>query len=257
MNQVLSPTNLFYRKMRIDIYLSQNGYAKSRTDAKRLIQEGKVLINNQVVKKPSLEFEAEENKIEILKSESEFASRGGLKLEGALDSFNLDVEGLLALDVGASTGGFTDCLLSRGASHVIAVDSGRGQILERLRSDERVTVFEGYNARHMKREDLSYSPEIAVMDVSFISSTLIIPKVFDVISSGAHFICLIKPQFEVGKQNLSKGGIVKDAKIRQEAVQKVKSFAESVGFFTVGIVESSIKGGDGNIEYLAYFKKRD
>ncbi len=243
--------------MRIDVYLYENGYTKSRTDSKRLIQEGRVFINKKAIIKPSFEIETDNWEIEIIKETTEYASRGGLKLQGALDAFNIDVTGSYALDIGASTGGFTDCLLSRGAKHVTSIDSGKGQILERLRSDKRVTVLESYNARYMKREDFSYVPNLAVMDVSFISATLIIPALFDILSENASFICLIKPQFEVGKQNLSKGGIVKEEKTRKQAVEKVRSFAESVGFITLGIVESPIKGGDGNIEYLAYFVKRN
>lgn len=241
-------------KMRIDIYLSEQGIASSRTEAKNLILSGKVSVNGRTVNKPSFELVGEEN-IEVDTSEKKYASRGGLKLEAALDAFKIDVKGRLAIDVGASSGGFTDCLLQRGAAHVIAVDSGHGQLVAHLRTDERVSVVENYNARYMKREDFEYSPELAVMDVSFISVTLIIPALIDCLYESADFICLIKPQFEVGRSGLGKGGIVKNDKLRRDAVDKVVSFASSLGLSCLGLIESPIKGGDGNIEYLAHFKK--
>ena len=185
----------------------------------------------------------------------EFVSRGGVKLKGALLEFHIDVSGKLCLDVGASSGGFTDCLLKSGATHVIAVDSGSGQLNESIRRDDRVTVFENYNARYMKSDDLEYSPSLAVMDVSFISATYIIPAVYDVLADGGEFVCLIKPQFEVGRANLGKGGIVKDSKARADAVKKVTDFATGCGFKVKGIMQSTIKGGDGNIEFLAHFVK--
>ena len=146
-------------------------------------------------------------------------------------------------------------MLKNGAQHVIAVDSGSGQLAESLRRDARVTVFENYNARYMKKEDFEYAPMLAVMDVSFISATYIIPSLYNVLAPEADFICLIKPQFEVGKSNVGKGGIVKNEKIRASAVDKVTSFAESIGFSTKGVIKSPIEGGDGNVEFLAHFVK--
>jgi len=182
-------------------------------------------------------------------------SRGGLKLEGALDNFKISVEGRLALDVGASSGGFTDCLLRRGASHVIAVDSGSGQIADTLRRDPRVTVVENFNARYMAAEHLEYVPQLVVMDVSFISATLIIPAVYNCIGVGGDFICLVKPQFEVGRGGVGKGGIVKDEKLRKKALSDVISFASGCGFCPLGEMVSPIEGGDGNIEFLVHFRK--
>ena len=193
--------------------------------------------------------------ITVDKSIKEFVSRGGVKLKGAITQFAIDVQGRLCLDVGASSGGFTDCLLQCGAKHVIAVDSGSGQLAESLRHDDRVTSIEGYNARYMKAEDFEYTPDLAVMDVSFISATYIIPAIFDVLKEGADFICLIKPQFEVGRSGLGKGGIVKDSKVRDSAVKKVLDFARDIGFETKEIIQSPIRGGDGNIEFLAHFVK--
>lgn len=241
-------------KMRIDIYLAEAGLVSSRTEAKRFIDEGAVSVNGKQVSKPSFNVNGGEE-IAVDRSVKEFVSRGGIKLKGALLEFGVSADGRLCLDVGASSGGFTDCLLKSGAKHVIAVDSGSGQLNQAIRQDERVTVFENYNARYMRREDFDYSPELAVMDVSFISATYIIPAVYDVLTDGGEFICLIKPQFEVGRSNLDKGGIVKDSKIRLLALKKVTDFAEECGFKLLGTVQSPIKGGDGNIEFLAYFVK--
>ncbi len=240
--------------MRLDVFLVEKGYLTSRTEAKNFIISGKVTVNGRTVAKPAfdVDFSAE---IMIDKFEKRYVSRGGIKLEGAISSFGIDVKNRLCIDVGASSGGFTDCLLQHGASHVISVDSGSGQIATSLREDERVTVIENYNARYMDPSHFKFTPSIAVMDVSFISSTYIIPSVYSVLSSESDFICLIKPQFEVGREGLSKGGIVKDIKIREKAKEKVVKFAEEHGFRTVSIIDSPITGGDGNIEYLAHFRK--
>ena len=240
--------------MRIDVYLSENGIVNSRTEAKRFIDEGAVYVNGKQISKASYDVDGSEN-ITVDKTVKEFVSRGGLKLKGALSEFSVAVSGRLCIDVGASSGGFTDCLLQSGAKHVLAVDSGSGQLAESLRRDERVTVFENYNARYMKREDFEYTPDLAVMDVSFISATYIIPSIYDVLADNGEFICLIKPQFEVGRSGLGKGGIVKDSKARDLAVKKVVDFAVATGFEVRGVAQSSIKGGDGNIEFLAHFVK--
>ena len=240
--------------MRIDVYLAENGLVSSRTEAKRFVDEGAVFVNGKQINKASYDVNGSES-ITVDKSVKEFVSRGGVKLKGALTEFGVSAVGKRCLDVGASSGGFTDCLLQSGAVHVIAVDSGSGQLAESLRKDQRVTAFENYNARYMKREDFEYAPELAVMDVSFISATYIIPAVYDVLSDGGEFVCLIKPQFEVGRAGLGKGGIVKDSKARDLAVKKVLDHAVSVGFTVKGTVQSSIKGGDGNIEFLAHFVK--
>lgn len=241
-------------KMRIDVFLAESGLVSSRTEAKRFIDEGAVCVNGKQISKSSFDVDGTE-KITVDKTVKEFVSRGGIKLKGALYEFGVNAEGRLCLDVGASSGGFTDCLLKSGAKHVIAVDSGSGQINESIRADVRVSVFENYNARYMEAKDFKYSPDLVVMDVSFISATYIIPAVYNVLSTGGDFICLIKPQFEVGRSNLGKGGIVKDSKARDNAVKKVVNFAIECGFSVKGITQSSIKGGDGNIEFLAHFVK--
>ena len=240
--------------MRIDLYLSENGLCESRTEAKKLVVEGKVTVDGKIITKPSLDVSGDE-RIEVDRSQIRYVSRGGLKLEAALDSFNVTVTGALAIDVGASTGGFTDCLLKRGVSHVIAVDSGDMQLKDLLRNDPRVTVMENFNARYMTKNDFEYAPTLAVMDVSFISATLIIPALSDVLACGADFICLVKPQFEVGRSGLSKGGIVKSEALRKKALNNVIVSACACGFSHIGTITSPIEGGDGNVEYLAHFRK--
>ena len=240
--------------MRIDVYLCENGYASSRTEAKKFILSGAVTVSGKVVTKPSLDV-GDGIIVTVDKSMQKFVSRGGIKLEAALNTFDVSVDGKLAIDIGASSGGFTDCLLQYGAKHVIAVDSGTMQLVSSLREDGRVTSVENFNARYMTKEDFEYVPEIAVMDVSFISATYIIRPIYECLSDNADFICLIKPQFEVGKANVGKGGIVKSEKARLDAVNKVISYAKEVGFKYVSHVISPIEGGDGNTEYLAHFKK--
>ncbi len=243
--------------MRLDVYLCESGLCTSRTEAKNFILSGAVTVNGKVISKPSFSLEnCDQLNVSIDKSSKKYVSRGGLKLEAALDAFGIDVNGAFAIDIGASSGGFTDCLLKRGAAHVIAVDSGTAQLNLSIKNDLRVTSIENYNARFMKREDFRYSPELAVMDVSFISSTYIIPALYECLKDGADFICLVKPQFEVGKSNIGKGGIVKDRKIRESALTNVVAFAKNLDFEFLGSIESPIVGGDGNIEYLAHFRKK-
>ncbi len=241
--------------MRIDVYLASSGIASSRTEAQRFINEGAVSVDGKTVTKASFDVSGVEDKIFVDKSKKQYVSRGGIKLKGAISEFSIDCKGRSCIDIGASSGGFTDCLLQEGADHVIALDSGSGQLVDSIRKDKRVTVIENYNARYMKPEDFEYKPDLAVMDVSFISATYIMESLYNVLSDSSDFICLIKPQFEVGRSGLGKGGIVKDDKIRSSAVKKVLDFAESVGFGIKSVVQSPIKGGDGNVEFLAHFVK--
>ncbi len=242
--------------MRLDVFLAEKGFARSRTEAKALIEAGAVTANGRVLDKPAMAIDGLEECIVLDRSARKYASRGGTKLEGALSAFALDVRGVRAIDIGASSGGFTDCLLQNGAATVIALDSGRDQLVESLRRDPRVHVIEGCNARYLVPEDLPYTPDFAVMDVSFISATYIIPAVYNVLSDDAHFICLVKPQFEVGRAAVGKGGIVKDVRAREAALASVVDFAERIGFVSHGAILSPIKGGDGNIEYLVHFQKK-
>ena len=238
--------------MRLDVYLFENGLTDSRTDAKNFILGGFVTVSGRVVKKPSHEV-LPSDEISLDKSGKRYVSRGGIKLEGALSAFGIDPTGRLCVDIGASSGGFTDCLLKHGARAVIAIDSGSDQLVKQLRSDSRVTCIEGYNARYMKPSDLPFEPSLAVMDVSFISATFIFEALSGVLASGGDFICLIKPQFEVGRENIGKGGIVKSETARLAAVKRVICVAERFGFRYIRHKESDIRGGDGNIEYLAHF----
>ena len=240
--------------MRLDKYLAEGSYADSRTRAEKLIASGNVLIDGKRITKPSFDIdESLEHTVEIVCAEK-YVSRGGLKLEGALDAFSLDVSGMNLIDVGASTGGFTDCLLQRGARHVTSLDSGHGQLHGSLRENERVRVIEGYNARELNAADVGIF-DGAVMDVSFISQTLILPALVNVICDGGFYIGLIKPQFEAGRAALSKGGIVKNASDREAAVIRVIECAKSCNLHLSGLIRSPIEGGDGNIEYLGLFIK--
>jgi 23S rRNA (cytidine1920-2'-O)/16S rRNA (cytidine1409-2'-O)-methyltransferase len=241
--------------MRIDVYLCDNGYARSRTEAKKLVNSGAVSVNGIKITKASFDMPDNASDISVDRENFRYVSRGGYKLEAALSEFSLSPKAKVCIDIGASSGGFTDCLLQNGAKHVIAVDSGTMQLVESLRNDERVSVMENYNARYMSSVDLPYVPSFAVMDVSFISATYIIPRVFDVLSQGADFVCLIKPQFEVGKSGIGKGGIVKSEKLRMEAIERVVEFSKNCGFEYIKRIVSPILGGDGNVEYLAHFKK--
>ena len=244
--------------MRVDVFLAATGRAKSREAAKRLIEAGRVSIDGAAVAKASENVdETAEHRVTIAETD-EFVSRGGLKLEAALDAFKIDVTGMRAADIGASTGGFTDCLLRRGASLVYAADSGHGQLDARLCRDERVVNIEGFNARKLCEGELGgigTGLDIAVMDVSFISQTLILPSLATVIADGGVLVSLIKPQFEVGREAVGKNGIVKKWEARLAAVQKVMASAVSCRLCPKGFIVSPIKGGDGNEEYLAYFVK--
>lgn len=241
--------------MRADLFLSVTGKVKSREAAKKLIEAGGVTVDGKTVTKPSEEIDENFPHEVSVTLKEKFVSRGGLKLEAALESFGIDVTGFTALDIGASTGGFTDCLLSRGASFVTAVDSGKGQLDPSLISDKRVRNIEKYNARELSADILPGCVDIVVMDVSFISQTLIIPSVVSVMKPDGYFVSLIKPQFEAGRAAVGKGGIVKSAEARLAAVTRVISSASEVGLLCTGLIVSPITGGDGNKEYLSCFVK--
>lgn len=241
--------------MRADLYLCEKGYIESRTKAGRLISEGKILIDGKTVKKSSEDVGDGEHTVEILEQDR-YVSRGGLKLEAALEEFKIDVEGKKCIDVGASTGGFTDCLLQSGAAWVFAIDSGRGQLHQKLVDDIRVVSIEGQNARELDAEGFGKF-DLAVMDVSFISQTLIHPAICRVLYESGELISLIKPQFEAGRQALGKHGIVKKEQDRIAAIVKVCESAIACGLEPMGVIQSPIEGGDGNREYLAHFVFKD
>ena len=241
--------------MRLDKYLAEQGFADSRTRAAGMIEAGLVKVNGSLQKKASFDV-PEGADVEIIGELIPYVSRGGLKLKGALDRFGLTPCGMVCADIGASTGGFTDCLLQEGAVKVYAIDSGRDQLHEKLRGDARVVSMESFNARHLTPAHLGEPVDLAVTDVSFISQTLLHEAIASILREGGLFVSLIKPQFEVGRENLGKGGIVKNPKVRREAARRVMASALSAGLSPIAITESPISGGDGNIEYLAYFRKQ-
>ena len=238
---------------RADKLIFDLGFCKSRSAAKTLIEEGKVKANGKTVLKPSEPIEI--NAEIIITEPCRYVSRGGLKLEGALDKFKIDVKGDICVDIGASTGGFTDCLLQRGAKKVYCIDSGHGQLDKALVCDERIINIEGFNARELSPETLGELCDVAVMDVSFISQTLLHKNAYSVLKPGGKFISLIKPQFEAGRENIGKHGIA-NPDCYEYVINKVTISAKQAGFELVGIETSVIKGGDGNTEFTAYFIKK-
>lgn len=238
--------------MRIDVYLTENGYAPSRQRARVLIEEGKVMVDGKAVIKPSQPIEGEDHDVRVT-DDLPYVGRGGLKLEAALDAFGISVSGCHALDIGASTGGFTDCLLQRGAVSVCAVDAGAGQLAKKLADDSRVTSLEHTNARELTVGQIGGIPvDLIVMDVSFISATYILPRFPSLLKEGGDAICLIKPQFEVGKSMLGKGGIVKSPRAHRYAVERVLASGSALGLVPVGLIGSPIVGGGGNREFLVH-----
>ena len=241
--------------IRVDVYLVSEGYSKSRESAQRSIEAGLVMIDGKPIKKPSEKIdETVEHSVEC-ENTIAYVGRGGLKLEAALDAFGIDPSGKICFDVGASTGGFTDCLLKRGAKKVYAIDSGRDQLAKELRDDERVVSLEGMNARFLNFDSVGSYADIIVMDVSFISQTLILPRFQLLLNDGGEVVTLIKPQFECGREALGKGGIVKKPEHRLSAVRRVAFVAEENGLHLCDLIRSPIEGGDGNVEFLARFTK--
>lgn len=246
------------KRERVDKLLVERGLAPSRTRAQALVMAGVVLVGERRVEKPS-ETVAPDAPLRVRGSEdpaARYVGRGGLKMEKALREFGLDVRGLTCLDVGASTGGFTDCLLQHGARRVVAVDVGHNQIDWRLRTDPRVEVREGVNARHLRPADFGTERfDLAVMDVSFISAAKVMPAVVPLLEQGAHLVVLIKPQFEVGRGEVGKGGVVRDPARHARVVEEVNAAARALGFGVRGVTDSPITGADGNREFLALYEK--
>lgn len=236
--------------MRLDLALAARGLAKSRTRARDLIEKGFVTADGTVIRKPS--FEVDETAVlSVLGEDHPYVGRGGMKLEAALDRFGIDPAGRICVDVGASTGGFTDCLLRRGARKVWAVDAGHGQLDPALAADPRVVNLEGVNARLLSPELIPEPCGIAVLDLSFISQTLVLPALAGILAPDACYVGLIKPQFECGREALSKNGVVRSPSRHREAVEKVLSALEENGLGTFGLMKSPVRGGDGNTEFLA------
>ena len=245
------------KRERIDKLLVDRGLAESRTKAQAMVMAGVVLVNEQRVEKPSQQFDTNSS-IRVKGGDdptSRYVGRGGLKLEAALREFQIDVSGFICLDVGASTGGFTDCLLQGGAKEVVAIDVGHNQIDWRLRNDPRVEVREGVNARYLRPEDFAEKFDLAVMDVSFISATKVLPAIVPLIREAGSIITLIKPQFEVGKGEVGGGGVVRDAAKRLRVVAEVNNAASTLGLEVVSVIESPIEGAEGNVEFLAWYRR--
>ena len=239
--------------MRLDKYLFEKGFAKSRQKAQSIIDEGLCVINGQVTYKASCEV-GENDAVQITGNALKYVGRGGIKLEGALEYFNIDVRDALCADIGASTGGFTDCLIQRGAKKVYAIDSGHGQLHPLLLSNDRVINIEGFNAKNLRLSTIGEKVDIVVMDVSFISQTLLYFGIADILKRGGILISLIKPQFEAGREYVKKGGIVKDKRVYETVLKKIKDAAIEYGFYCVDCIESPIKGKDGNTEFLSRFR---
>src|SRR5437660_5240849 len=242
------------KRIRIDNLLVERGFFESRERAQRAIMAGEVRVGDHVFAKAAelIELDAP---ISVVQP-PQFASRGALKLDGALDFFGVDVQGKTALDIGVSTGGYTDCLLQRGAAKVFAVDVGRGQLAWKIRNDPRVTVMEKINARFLSREHIPQAVDLCVIDVSFISLTLILPRAFDLITPDGVILALIKPQFELQRKDVGRGGIVREPALHEKAQQKIVNFVTEAGYCVAGLVPSQITGADGNQEFFICVRKR-
>ena len=244
------------KRERIDKLLVERGLADSRTKAQAMVMAGVVLVDEQRVEKPSHQFDTN-SEIRIKGGDdptTRYVGRGGLKLEAALREFQIDVGGFVCLDVGASTGGFTDCLLQHGAAKVFAIDVGHNQIDWRLRNDPRVEVREGVNARYLTPEDFPQKFDLVVMDVSFISVTKVLPPIVPLLEAAGSIVTLIKPQFEVGRGEVGGGGIVRDETKRLRVIEEVNDAARALGLEAVKVIESPITGAEGNVEFLAFYK---
>ena len=240
-------------KDRLDKVLVERGMVESRQKAQRLIMAGQVRLNGAMALKASQKA-GEKDILQVIEGER-FVGRGGLKLEAALEQFDISCKDKVCLDIGASTGGFTDCLLQRGAQRVFAVDVGKNQIAWKLRSDKRVRVFDGINARYLDPQIFDSPSEIVTMDVSFISLQKVLPAVYQCVQGAADFIVLIKPQFEAGRQFVERGGVVRDARVHQNVIQKLRAFVEeTLGAKWQGVMESPLRGPAGNKEFFAWFR---
>lgn len=244
-------------KIRLDVFLTEQGQAPSREKARAMIMAGEVYIDNQKCDKAGMLVDSETTKAEIRGDTLKYVSRGGLKLEKAMKEFPITLTGKTAMDIGASTGGFTDCMLQNGAKKVFAVDVGYGQFAWKLRNDERVVNMERTNIRYVTREQIGTELDFASIDVSFISLCLVLPVAKELLAPTGELIALIKPQFEAGREQVGKKGVVRDIKVHYQVVKKVADFAREIGFFAAGLSYSPIKGPEGNIEYLIYLKKQE
>lgn len=244
-------------KERLDVILVERGYASSREKAKAIIMSGNVYVNGQKEDKAGTSFDVDKIKqLEVRGSTLKYVSRGGLKLEKAMEVWQINLQGCICMDIGASTGGFTDCMLQNDAAKVYAVDVGHGQLAWKLRNDERVVCMEQTNFRYLTREEIADDLDFASVDVSFISLTKILIPARSLLREEGQMVCLIKPQFEAGREKVGKNGVVRDMKVHEEVIHKVIDFADSIGFEVLHLDYSPIKGPEGNIEYLLHIKKR-
>ncbi len=244
-------------KKRLDVLLTEQGYCDSRTRAQAIIMAGQVYVDGQKADKPGISYE-ETVSIEVRGESCPYVSRGGLKLEKALRNFGVKPEGYVCSDSGASTGGFTDCLLQQGAKKVFAIDVGYGQLDWKIRSDERVVVMERTNIRYVTPEDLGEPLDLSVIDVSFISLKIVLPAIKNLLKPGVgQVLCLIKPQFEAGKEKVGKKGVVRDPATHKEVLDAFVALAKSLDFTILGMTFSPVKGPEGNIEFLAHLTLED
>ena len=243
-------------KKRLDILVTERGLVESREKAKTLIMAGQVYVDGQKADKPGDTF-SEDAAVEVRGKGLPYVSRGGLKLEKAMREFGLQLQGRTCMDIGASTGGFTDCMLQNGAQRVYSVDVGYGQLAWSLRTDPRVVNLERTNARYLTREQVPEEIGFFSVDVSFISLTLILPAVRPLLAEHGQAVCLIKPQFEAGREKVGKKGVVRDKAVHEEVIEKIRSFALENGFSVLGLTFSPVKGPEGNIEYLIYLERSE
>lgn len=244
-------------KERLDVILVNRGYAPSREKAKAIIMSGNVYVNGQKEDKAGTAFDENKIQLEVRGSSLKYVSRGGLKLEKAMEQWQFDLQDMVCMDIGSSTGGFTDCMLQNGAAKVYSVDVGHGQLAWKLRNDERVVCMEQTNFRYMVREDIQDDLDFASVDVSFISLTKILIPARNLLKVGGQMVCLIKPQFEAGRDKVGKNGVVREPKIHEEVIRKIVDYADSIGFAVLHLEYSPIKGPEGNIEYLLHLQKQE
>lgn len=242
------------KKVRLDLYLFENGFTESREKAKALIMSGIVYVNDQKELKPGRDIKSDDV-VEVRGSTLKYVSRGGLKLEKAMQEFPIDLKDYICMDIGASTGGFTDCMLQNGAKKVYSIDVGYGQLAWKLRSDERVVNLERTNFRYVTHEQIPENIDFASVDVSFISLKIILPVMYELLKDDGEAVCLIKPQFEAGREKVGKKGVVRDVNVHTEVIENIVSFAASQKFIVSGLSYSPVKGPEGNIEYLIFLKK--
>ena len=240
---------------RLDVLLVNMGLASTRSKAQSMIKGQCVCVDGKVALKPGVTYDSELVNITVKEDAVKYVSRGGYKLEGAISEFGLDLSGKVCLDIGSSTGGFTDCMLQNGAAKVIAIDVGSDQLHEKLRKDNRVILMEQTNFRYVTADDIGERVDFASCDVSFISLDKILPNAYMLIKDCGFMVCLVKPQFEAGRENIKKGGIVRDAKVHDKVITNVTESAKEVGFEVCKVIKSPITGGDGNTEYLMLLKK--